>query len=74
MQEKLTLNCQVSNDNKLRPDSEPGREKEFLSLFSVDKFSSPELIWNEQTRTELLKVLHHQINSFLQSKNEQRVQ
>jgi len=64
MQEELTCEFTVNNENKLVPRGEISGEN-FLKLFSVSEYYSPELIWNAKTRSELLDVLQRQIDSLI---------
>jgi hypothetical protein len=57
MRDELLIDFTVSNENKFRPFKE--KNKGFLQIFSVQKFYSPELIWNDDTRSELLEVLQY---------------
>ena len=56
MRDELMCEFTVNNENKLVTRGEVSSAN-FLSLFSVAEFNSPELIWNTQTRGELLGVL-----------------
>ena len=55
MQEELQMEYMVTNENILKPVKE--KYKGFLMLFSINKLSTPELIWNNDTRSELLNIL-----------------
>ena len=56
MRDELMCEFTVNNENKLVTRGEVSSAN-FLNLFSVAEFNSPELIWNTQTRAELLGVL-----------------
>lgn len=56
MQEELLIKFTVDNGNKMDISGKVSGQA-FLNLFSVAEFNSPELIWNNETRTELLDVL-----------------
>ena len=62
MQDKLTSEFTVSNGNKLDfPYFKDRESKEFFKLFSTLSCYSPELVWNNETRQEMLASLHEQL-------------
>lgn len=64
MQEELRVEFTVNNENKLVTRGEISPYN-FLNLFSASEFNSPELIWNDQTRQELLAVLQEQVDTLI---------
>ena len=64
MQEKLITDFTVNNENKLEfSASQSG--KDFFRLFSTQQLFSPELVWNDETRREMLAKLQLQLKSML---------
>ena len=55
MKDELRIEYSVTNENMIKPNSEKNRG--FLQLFSVNKLYTPQLIWNDETRNELLNIL-----------------
>ena len=55
MQEKLITDFTVNNENKLEFAVSSG--KDFFRLFSTQQLFSPELVWNDETRREMLAKL-----------------
>lgn len=67
MQEKLITDFTVNNENKLEfSQSQSG--KDFFRLFSTQQLFSPELVWNDETRREMLAKLQLQLKSMLSDK------
>ena len=64
MQDELFCKFNVSNDNKLVVQGDLSGQN-FLNLFSISEFNSPELIWNDNTRAELLEVLQAQVDTLI---------
>ena len=59
--EKLFVKFVITRDLKLET-QEPGNN-EFLRLFSTQSLQSPELVWNEETRSEMYDKLNSQIKA-----------
>jgi len=54
MQAKLLTNFTVNNENKLEFTS-ANQCKDFYKLFSTKQINAPELVWNDETRAEMLE-------------------
>jgi hypothetical protein len=55
MQEKLITDFTVNNENML--EFAVSGNKDFFRLFSTQQLFSPELVWNDETRREMLEKL-----------------